>query len=167
MTKYPGVLSRVLAMFCTVCIVLMVVAVASDVTSRALMGRSVAGAYEVVMYSMVVVAFLSFANTELARGHIAVEFVVERLSERRRKALELVMLLLATGFVVILLWQSVEVASHSFAIREATFGSMWFPVWPLRIMVIVGLGGLTIQLLASIASVCGSLIQRRGFAPLC
>ena len=70
--------------------------------------RPIPGAIEVVAFLGVVVTGFAIAHTQVLRGHIQVEFFVQRLSPRPRAAVTAFVLFLSLAVFILLAWQSVE-----------------------------------------------------------
>lgn len=133
----------------------------ADIIRRGVWGKSVPGSMEIVVLLMVIVCFLAFANTQSMKGHIRVEFLVERLKPEARATLEVLICVVVFGFICLMLWQSIEGAYHSWAINEMRFSSIWFPTWIAKMFVPIGLSGLAFQLFADTLSALKALAQTR------
>lgn len=133
----------------------------ADITRRGVWGKSVPGIMEIVILLMVVVTFLAFANTQSLKGHIRVQFLTERLSQKAQATLEAAIYLMVLGFICLMLWQSIEGAYYSWEINEMRFSYIWFPTWIAKLFVPLGLAGLAFQLFADTLSTFKALAQIR------
>ncbi|WP_166532108.1 TRAP transporter small permease subunit [Blastococcus xanthinilyticus] len=119
---------------------------ALDVLVRQLTGSSIPG---VVEYSEVLLAglvFLGLAYAQRTGAHIGVDLVTERLPVRTAHVVR------AIGLVVVLavlLWTTYEttvVAIRSFEVGEFRFGLVPVPIWPVRMVIPLGLVALVLEL---------------------
>ena len=139
-----------LNMLGTVLIILLVVLINSDVVGRAFFGAPVSGVPEMVSLSIVAIVFLQIAQTvvvgRLTRSDALLN-VVARKWPRMRQALEVVFNLLAAGILIILFSSSVSLFEKSW--RKQTFigsiGDFTAPVWPVKLLILVGCAALVLQ----------------------
>lgn len=82
------------------------------------------------------------------RGHVALDLVYQRLSERWRRRMDLVNYPVIVVFCVILLFYAVPLAYNSWALRETSFSAWNAPVWPAKLIVPLALALLMLQALA-------------------
>jgi TRAP-type C4-dicarboxylate transport system permease small subunit len=139
-----------LNMLGTVLIILLVVLINSDVVGRAFFGAPVSGVPEMVSLSIVAIVFLQIAQTvvvgRLTRSDALLN-VVARKWPRVRQAMEVVFNLLAAGLLIILFSSSVSLFEKSW--RKQTFigsiGDFTAPVWPVKLLILVGCAALVLQ----------------------
>ncbi|CAN5604550.1 hypothetical protein BH10ACT7_BH10ACT7_14730 [soil metagenome] len=111
-----------------------------EVISRSLFHTSIRGLYEIAELLVVVVVFLGIAQAEVARNHVRVTIVTDRLPQRLASAVRGVALILAGGFLG---WMFVALsvkAWESFESHEFKVGLLNFPIWPSRVLVAFGIG---------------------------
>lgn len=79
----------------------------ADVVMRRSLNHPIPGTYEIVgLMGALLIAF-ALAYTTFQKGHIAVEFLVQKLSKKMQRAIDAVNHLLGIILFVILSWQSV------------------------------------------------------------
>jgi TRAP-type C4-dicarboxylate transport system permease small subunit len=120
-------------------LVAMVLLTCADVFLRYIFRRSIMGSTEVVgHYFMVAVVFLPLAYGMITRGgHIKVEFAVSRLPLRLQLVLETLGLLLSLGIYSLITWYGAVGVFRSWKTGE-TMVNVALPLWPGRILVVIG-----------------------------
>jgi len=109
-------------------VVLMMTVTALDVAMR-FFRISLPGAYDVVgLLGAVVVAF-ALTYTSIQRGHIAVDFVYQKLPERYRPFLDMFNELVGCIFFALLAWQCFEYAAALKSAGEVSL-TIQIPVYP-------------------------------------
>lgn len=103
-------------------------------------------ACETIMFASV---FLGMAFVALQGGHINVTLFTQRLSPRVQALLDAGVLLLAATVFGLLTWSSWGLAWKWFLIREVRLGAFPWPIWPFRILFVVGMGLIALQLIFS------------------
>lgn len=103
-----------------VMVVLMMVCISFDVVARWVFGPTFMDATELSGYFLVFLVFGSVAYTFMHGGFIRVQFIYNRIPEKLRNWLDVVLTLLAIGYSVILckyywvmIFQSIEAGSRS------------------------------------------------------
>ncbi len=135
----------------------------ADVVGTKFLDRPVPGTLEVTESTMVLIVFGALAYTQKRRGHIRVEILYNYASPRGKSFMELVTHLVALVFFALLAWQGVSELQYSWEIREATMGTVRFPLYPARFLLVAGTALLLCQLLLDLIEDVGRLW--RGEAP--
>jgi TRAP-type C4-dicarboxylate transport system permease small subunit len=155
--RLSGILSTAIVPFCIIAILLILGITTAEVVWRGLVGRSVPDSISLATVMMPVTAYTAIAVAQLTRRHITVSVVTDRLPERLQS--RLILLGLAVGFALCVLGTiaGANELARSFRIGEYYSGSfIMLPAWPAKLFVPVGLGVLSMQLLADmIANVLG------------
>jgi len=146
--------TRGLNMLGTVLILLLVVLINSDVVGRSLFGHPVSGVPEMVSLSIVAIVFLQIGQTvvvgRLTRSD-ALLTIIARKWPRVRQGMELVFNLMAAALLAILFSSSLSLFEKSW--RKQTFigsiGDFTAPVWPVKLLILVGCAVLVLQFLLS------------------
>ena len=112
--------------------------------------RSIPGTLEITESFMVVIAVMMLAYTQIKRGHVNVEFVINYLRPKPRQSLELFTLILALGFTVFLAWQSWEVAVLALSIKDASGTPPYVPYYPAKLILAIGISVLCFQLIVDV-----------------
>ena len=118
----------------------------ADVVGTQFLGKPIPGSVELISNNMVFIVFGSLAYVQRQRGHIRVEFFYTRAGPRTQAAMDAITHLVAIVFFALLVWQGTERTIYSVGLRESTAGLIRFPVYPAKIMLVVGTYLLLIQL---------------------
>ncbi|MCF6232436.1 MAG: TRAP transporter small permease subunit [Rhodobacteraceae bacterium] len=135
----------------TVLILALMVLVNMDVVGRGLFNNPVSGVPEMVSMSIVAIVFLQVAQTfrrgRLTRSEAILGFVA-KYSPRARHAFDLVFSIAA----ILLIWQVLSASTPLFVkawVRgtyEGTIGDFTAPVWPVKLIILIGCTALLVQL---------------------
>lgn len=151
----------------TLLIVVIMVLVNADVLGRVVFNAPVSGVPEMVSMSIVAIVFLQIAQT-FARGRLtraeAVLGLLDRRAPRLRDLLDAVFGLAAA----LLVWQVFAASVPLFQkawIRntfEGTVGDFTAPIWPVKLIILIGCAALLVQLvLFTLAAILRLLARGR------
>jgi TRAP-type mannitol/chloroaromatic compound transport system permease small subunit len=135
-----------------------------DIGGRALFNHPVRGVPEIVAMSIVACVFLQIAHTikvgRLTRSDILLKWLDKRLPWMR-KFLEGVYYLIGASMMAIILKASIPFFSKAWHIDEyvGAEGDFMAPVWPVKLIILVGCAAATIQFLL-MAFTCFKLILK-------
>jgi len=118
----------------------------ADVVGTNFFDWPVPGALEITESTMVLIVFGALAFTQEKRGHIRVEILHGCMSARLKSLADLITHFLALVFFALLAWYSFSELSYSWEIREATMGTIRFPLYPARTLLTAGAVLLVLQL---------------------
>lgn len=88
-----------------VSLVAMMLLTCADVIMR-FFNRPIPGTYEIVSFLAVPVAAFALAYTQIHRGHVSIDFLVDKLHVKHRFVVKTVTNLLSIGLFALLAWQS-------------------------------------------------------------
>ncbi len=135
----------------TLLIIAITVLVNTDVIGRGAFNAPVSGVPEIVSLSIVAIVFLQIAQT-FRKGRLtrteALLNLLNRRAPRLREALDLVFALAA----IALIWQIFSASLPLFEKAWArgtyvgTVGDFIAPVWPVKLIILIGCGALIVQL---------------------
>ncbi len=115
-------------------------------------------AWDVNMYLGGLLTIMGAAYVHLYKGHVTVDFLLEKWSPRKRALLDMILSPLIILPLVVLFWLGWEAAWKSFHFNEK-FTSLWEPpIWPLRMAIPVGA---ILFLLQAISKFLNDLIRYR------
>lgn len=134
----------------------------ADVTGTNFFGWPVPGTLEITESTMVLIVFGALAYTQERRGHIRVELLHGYMSPRVKSFMDAVTHVLAFVFFALLGWQSISELTYSWEIREATMGTIRFPLYPARLLLTAGTGLLIAQLALDVISDAGRMWRGEG-----
>ena len=135
----------------------------ADVVGTEFLGRPVLGTLEFTESTMVLVVFGALAYAQERRAHIRVELLYSHVGPRGKSLMEAVTHIVAFIFFALVAWQGYVELLYSWEIKESTMGSVRFPLYPARVLLLVGVALLLLRLAIDIAQDIGRL--RRGEPP--
>lgn len=121
--------------------------VVTDVTRRSLGLGSVRGSSELAEVMLVAAAFLCLAYAQRMDAHVGTSLVTDRLPRALALRIEGVGLALMALLFAWMTWEAGARAWQSFTTGETRFGVRSVTVWPARAAVVLGLLGLTIEIM--------------------
>lgn len=135
----------------------------ADVVGTEFFGRPVLGTLEFTESTMVLVVFGALAYAQERRAHIRVELLYGHAGARGKSFMEAVTHIVAFVFFALIAWQGFGELRYSWEMKEATMGSVRFPLYPARFFLLVGVALLVLRLAIDIVQDVGRL--RRGERP--
>ena len=137
-----------------VCLVFfgMMIMTVLDVILRYLFNSPLLGAFEITEFMMVVIVFFSLAYTQSQKGHVTVDFFVTRLSEQKRRVINLISHSIYFLLLLMITWKSVARAIEILETKEVS-GTLSIPVFPFYLIVALGCAAMCIELLRDISKI--------------
>ena len=127
----------------------------ADVVGTKFFDWPVPGTLEVTESTMVLIVFGALAYTQERRGHIRVELLYTHVGARAQSFIDLVTHVVAFVFFALVAWQGLGELQYSWEIREATMGTVRFPLYPARFLLVLGALLLLVRLAIDIVEDCG------------
>jgi TRAP-type C4-dicarboxylate transport system permease small subunit len=156
---------RVLLAGAAVIIFLLGFLVCADVIGRAFFNSPVKGTPEMVSMSIVIICFLLAGYSVQSGGMIYTDVVSGAFGARGIAAAQLLSAVLGIAFFGLIVWGSYEPMLH--AIRSGEYegeGALRVPVWPARIVVVLGATLVIASYALHAARAIETLITGRGTA---
>ena len=129
----------------SVILIFLALYITAEVILRYVFNRPSIWTWDILIICMCVLVVLGGGYTLLHRGHVMVDVLVGRFSPRARAIIDLVtsgVFFFAIGY---LLWIAIGRAEHSVLTREL-YSTLWEPpLYPLRVVVAIGIFLLLIQ----------------------
>jgi len=117
------------------------------------------GTYEIVgLLGTIVVAF-SLAHTSVMRGHISVEFIVQKLPRRAQVVIDGINSLFGAALFGLIAWQSILYASNLMHTGEVSM-TLQMPIFPFVYGISIGSGILCLVLLIEFFQSLSRTIQK-------
>lgn len=165
--RAADVITQALNVAGTLLIVAVMLLINADVIGRGAFDAPVSGVPEMVSMSIVAIVFLQIAQTfrmgRLTRTELLLGGL-ERRSPRARHGLELVFSLAAIALVWQIIWASWPLFLKAWerGTYEGTIGDFIAPIWPVKLIILVGCGALLMQLALH---ALGAVLRLRRGAP--
>ena len=100
-----------------------------DVVLRAL-GRPILGVYEIVaMAGGIVIGFVT-PFTSWVRGHIYMDFVIERLSHRAKNAFDIATRCVGIALFLMISWNVIKIGTNLYSVDEVSL-TLQLPLFPI------------------------------------
>lgn len=154
-TRWLGTVSRALNALAGAAVAGMMLLTCADIVLR-LGRRPITGTYELVGFFGALAVSFALAQTSLDRGHIAVDFLVQRLPPRAQAAVEAVNSLVAGTLFALVTWQAVRYAASLHRTGEVSM-TLQLPVYPIVYGIALGCGVLCLVLLTRTVESLGRL----------
>ena len=121
--------------------------VVANILGRYLFNAPVTGTLEFTESLLVLIIFLSLALTQYDGGHIRVTLLTRRLPRTWGRALNVFCMLAGAAFFAWCAYAAWRFAAQSYSFNEQEWGTVTFPLWPVKFIVFVGILMLAIQFL--------------------
>jgi TRAP-type C4-dicarboxylate transport system permease small subunit len=144
------------------CLLAMTILVACDIVLRTVFDVGIPGTVETNEYLLVIVGFMGIVETNGRRGHITVDLFYEKVSEGRKRILNIISPILVLLFTLLFLYAGAQRAFFSYQSGETNwFGSHVLPVWFFRWIVPIGCVLLSCQLVTEFWRVLNRIPDRK------
>jgi TRAP-type mannitol/chloroaromatic compound transport system permease small subunit len=134
----------------------------ADVVGTNFFDWPVPGTLEITESTMVLIVFGALAYTQARRGHIRVEILHGFMSARIKSLMDAITHFLALVFFALLGWHSIGELTYSWELKEATMGTIRFPLYPARTLLTIGVGLLIVQLALDVIMDVGRIVRGEG-----
>jgi len=142
-----GRLLRACGLISAVATFVMMVLVVANVVGRYLLNRPLTGTLEFTESLLVLIIFLSVALTQYDGGHIRVTLLTRRLPRRWARALGVFCMLCGAAFFAWCGYAAWIFAAQAYSFNEQEWGTVVFPLWPMKFVVFIGIALLAVQFL--------------------
>jgi len=115
-----------------------------------ILGMPLSGITNLSESMLVVVIYLSIAYTQQTKQHVAVEFFITILRGRKKVILNVINVLIPLFICSIFIFTSWDYALDSWEVKEKMDGAPFYPIYPPKIAIAVGISLLWLQLLADL-----------------
>lgn len=131
--------------------VILVALTVFEVITRRFFGRPTIWTHEVLGYVFAAHFMLAFGFTLLHHGHVNVDVLITRLSDRSRAILDIVLSVVFLGaFVYVFIKEGTAFAQRSWAVLERAPTAFNSPVYPAKTLIPVGAVLLGIQTVSNV-----------------
>jgi len=129
---------------------IMMVIIVIDVCSRYLLNKPLPGTIEFTRVFMAAVIFLGLAHAEEFRAHIRAKVFISRLPEKFQILMDIFAWFAGLFLFAIIAWQGFDMLIESWNSREFYPGVISVPIYPARLLVVLGSLLLCIQFIFNI-----------------
>ena len=120
---------------------------ATDVILRYIFDRPIAGAYELTEFAMAIFIGTGIAYCGIIKGHVDVDVLVGKLSQKTQAVFASVTGLLSCGLFALITWNTFTFMKNILSLNT-TSAALSIPVFPFIIIVGAGCGLLTLVIFA-------------------
>ncbi len=113
--------------------------------TRKFFNAPVTGAFEVTESMLTLTVFLSLAYTQRQGGHISVDVLSRHFSPATQRVTRVLVPFLGVICFAWATYANWNFAFQSVQINEQEWGEITYPIWPVKLLMCIGLGILTIQ----------------------
>jgi TRAP-type C4-dicarboxylate transport system permease small subunit len=121
----------------------------ADILMRYLFSKPITGTYDLVSLMGAVLASFAMPYTMLKKGHVAVEILINSLSDRKRLIIETFTHLLGISLFLVLVWQAILLSRDMKAAGEVT-PTLLLPFYPIVYCMAVCFFGLCLAILVNL-----------------
>jgi TRAP-type C4-dicarboxylate transport system permease small subunit len=134
----------------TLLIVAIMLAINSDILGRALFGAPISGVPEIVSMSIVAIVFLQVGHAMRSGGLTRADILLDRLPPRIRAGLDAFYCLVGVALCAVLFNGLLPLFERAWTrnVFVGAVGDFTAPVWPVRLVMLVGTAALGLQFLA-------------------
>ena len=108
--RYIVLLTKILLWIGGAGLVAMLLLIVADVIGIKVFSKPVPGGLEIVSFLAVIAIAFSVAHTQVMRGHVAVDFIVEKFPRRLRMVVEIITLVFSVCLFAVMAWYSFKYA---------------------------------------------------------
>lgn len=108
-----------------------------DVAGRKFFASPITGSYELTEFLLSLLVFSAVAYTQIEKGHIVMEALVSRFSQRTQAIIESIVYFISMALASVLTWQLAAHAKRLWLGRNVT-GVLHWPIHPFVIAAAVG-----------------------------
>lgn len=157
--RAEALLDRLLALMAKlsgITLFVMMVMVVANTLTRKFLNWPITGVFELTASMLTLAVFLALAYTQKAGAHISVDVLSRHFNGTTRKVFEVSAPVLGAVCFAWATYASWLFAFESFEMGEQEWGSITYPIWPVKMLVCFGLAALTLRYVVEIfLTACG------------
>jgi TRAP-type C4-dicarboxylate transport system permease small subunit len=127
--KSIALLSKILFWIAGVGLVAMLLLIVADVIGIKIFSSPVPGGIELVSFFAVVAIAFAVAHTQVMRGHVAVDFIVEKFPRRMKLVIDVFTMFLSTCLLAVMAWYTFKYGAKLRATGEVSM-TQKIPFYP-------------------------------------
>jgi len=129
-----------------------------DVICRYFFNASILGVYEITEFMMLCVVFFSLSFAQKLKGHVAVNILVDRLSNKNRQIFNVCNFLISIIFLLIIAWMSSSQGIELFHSNRVS-GNLTIPVYPFFFVLSLGCVAMALELIRDLINGIRGIVQ--------
>ena len=130
-------LSRIMSQISSVILFLMMILTIVDVVLRKLASKSILGTVELTEFMLVILVFFALAQTEVLDGHVKVDLIMSRFSERVQGLMDMITQFVCFVLSLLITWSSL-VYSEKMRLSQEVTQDLLIPIYPFIYFVVLG-----------------------------
>lgn len=150
-TEWTGRISRAVNIASMVIYFIIMFLTIAGIATR-LLGVPLTGLINLSESLLVVAVYFALAYAQQSKQHVAVELVISSLPKIPQKILGIINLIIPLCICTVLIIISWDFALESWGMRERMDGAPYYPIYPPKIAIAVGISLLWLQLLSDLIS---------------
>lgn len=135
-------------------VVLMMLTISYDVLMRYLFNAPTSWSFEVNRYMLIMVVFIGGGWALPSGGHVSVDIFTENIPGKKKIILDIVTSVMAGAYVLIFLYQSTYFTYEAWEQNIRSTEYLAWPLWPIRIFLVVGAAMLFLEYVIRILKNC-------------
>jgi TRAP-type C4-dicarboxylate transport system permease small subunit len=147
--RVSGVVNRALAAVAGVALIATMLILVANIVMRTV-AAPMNGTFELISMTAVVVFGLALGEAHTHRAHVSIDLLVGRLRKRARLLVG-VAVTIASAALFVQLATSLVIYGINLREQGAATESLAIPIWPSALVVVLGIGGLVLALVADLA----------------
>ena len=121
-----------------------------DVLALNILGRPVPSATEFASAMLPIAVMLAMSYAQQQRANITVDLFTKHFSDRTRRSLLFISLVIGAFVFAMLAWGAWRLAFDSLSVWETAVAAIRFPIWPTKLIFAAGATVCTLQLVKEI-----------------
>ena len=146
--KAEALLDRLLVLMANlagITLFVMMLMVVANTLTRKLLNWPITGVFELTASMLTLAVFLALAYTQKAGAHISVDVVSRHFTGTTRFVFEIAAPLLGAVCFAWATYASWLFAFEAYEMGEQEWGSITYPIWPVKMLVCFGIAALTLR----------------------
>jgi TRAP-type C4-dicarboxylate transport system permease small subunit len=129
-----------------------------DVVCRYFFNASILGVYEITEFMMLCVVFFSLSFAQKLKGHVAVNILVDRLSNKNRQIFNICNFFISIIFLLLIAWMSSSQGIELFHSNRVS-GNLAIPVYPFFFVLSLGCVAMALELIRDLVNGIRGIVQ--------
>jgi TRAP-type mannitol/chloroaromatic compound transport system permease small subunit len=133
----------------------------TEVVMRYVFNRPTIWAWDVATYLFCVLSVLGVGYTYIEEGHVRITLLIDYLSPQKKYMSEIIVGFMFIIVVIVLLYQTARMAISSVMMNERSSSYFDYPMYHLKIIIVIGIFLLLLQGIVKLYSACHNYMGAR------